>query len=243
MLSAKELKFLQSLQQKKERDVARQFLVDNPKVISENISSKYFKKLYLSTEVVAKYQSYWPKANYQTISNSELKKIAPSSTPQGVVAVFDFLAVKKFAAKSPLVLLLDGIQDPGNIGTILRSADWFGVTDIFLNNTCADIYNPKTIASSMGSIFNVNCYRDQDLVAIAIKLKKSAYQLLAADSHAKGASVPKGKKAVIIGSEARGVSPELLALADQRYVISGQGKAESLNAAVAASIILYQLSK
>ncbi len=243
MLSVKELKFLQSLQTKKDRDLAGQFLVDNPKVIAENLKSKYFKSLYVTEEAGLKYREYWKNVNYITVSNSEIKKISPSSTPQGAVAVFDFLPVKKFSYQADTILLLDGIQDPGNVGTILRSADWFGVKDIFLNLNCADIYNSKTVASSMGSIFNINFYQNQDLIKLVQDLKKHDYQIIAADSHGQDQFKSKPKTAIIIGSEAHGVSESLLALTDLRYKIKGQGKAESLNAAVAAGIILYQLNK
>lgn len=243
MLTNKELAFLKSLQLKKGRDLEGQFLVDNPKVIAENLKSKYFKSLYVTEEAGLKYREYWKNVDYVTISNSELKKIAPSNTPQGAVAVFDLLPVKKFSYQAEAILLLDSIQDPGNVGTIIRSADWFGLKDIFLNLNCADVYNSKTVASSMGSIFNVNFYQNQDLIQLVQDLKKHDYQIIAADSHGQDEFRPKPKIAIIIGSEAHGVSDQLLNLADLRYKIKGQGKAESLNAAVAAGIILYQLNK
>jgi TrmH family RNA methyltransferase len=243
MLTNKELAFLKSLQLKKSRDLEGQFLVDNPKVIAENLKSKYFKGLYVTEEASLKYREYWKNVDYITISNSELKKIAPSSTPQGAVAVFSFLPVKKFSYQAEAILLLDSIQDPGNVGTIIRSADWFGVKDVFLNLNCADIYNSKTVASSMGSIFNVNFYQNQDLIKLVQDLKKHDYQIIAADSHGQAGFETKSKTAIVIGSEAHGVSDQILNLSDLRYKIKGQGKAESLNAAVAAGIILYQLNK
>jgi TrmH family RNA methyltransferase len=158
------------------------------------------------------------------------------------VAVFSFLPVKKFSYQAEVILLLDSIQDPGNVGTIIRSADWFGIKDVFLNLNCADIYNSKTVASSMGSIFNINFYQNQDLIKLAQDLKKYDYQIIAADSHGQDRFETKSKTAIVIGSEAHGVSNQLLNLSDLRYKIKGQGKAESLNAAVACGIILYQLN-
>ena len=173
MLTHKELAWLKSLQSKKDRDQERCFLVDNPKVISEHKKSKYFKKLYVTESASLKYQKYWLNTDYTIISQAELKKISPSTTPQGAIAVFAFLPEIKFSHTTSVVLLLDGLQDPGNIGTILRTADWFGVKDIFLNSTCADVYNPKTIASSMGSIFNISFYQNQNLPDVFKHLKKN----------------------------------------------------------------------
>jgi TrmH family RNA methyltransferase len=242
MLTHKELTWLKSLQSKKDRDQERCFLVDNPKVISEHNKSQYFKKLYVTEEASLKYQKYWANTDYAIISNLELKKISPSTTPQGAIAVFDFLPENKLNYTATAVLLLDGLQDPGNIGTILRTADWFGVKNIFLNSACADVYNPKTIASSMGSIFNIKFYQNQNLPEIVEDLKKNDYKIIASDSHGQDNTLPTGKLAIIIGSEAHGISAELMALADQRYQIPKIGQAESLNAAVATGIILYQLS-
>lgn len=242
MLTHKELDWLKSLQTKKGRDQEGCFLLDNPKVIGENIQSPYFQKLYVTEEIGLKYQKYWSYTDYTIINSSELKKISPSTTPQGAVAVFNTFPVLDFDNFTPTVLLLDGIQDPGNVGTILRTADWFGVRDIFLSAECADVYNPKTIASSMGSIFHVNFYQNQNLIKIVEDLKKNNYQIIATDSHGKNNILADGKKAIIIGSEARGISPELSTLADQHYQIPGFGEAESLNAAVAAGIILYKIN-
>ena len=218
-------------------------MIDNPKVIAEHTQSQYFQKLYVTEEASIKYKEYWKNTDYTIISHSELKKISPSTTPQGSVAIFQFLPVPKFDYQNDTILLLEGIQDPGNVGTILRTADWFGIQNIFLNSECADVYNPKTIASSMGSIFNIHFYQNQDLVQLAHDLKNNQYKIIASDSHGKDTELIKGKKAIIIGSEARGISKELSELADQHYKISGRGQAESLNAAVAASIIMHQIKK
>jgi TrmH family RNA methyltransferase len=241
MLTHKELDLLKSLQTKKGRDQEGCFLLDNPKVIGENIQSPYFQKLYVTEEIGLKYQKYWAHTDYTIINGVELKKISPSTTPQGAVAVFNTFPLVEFDNFVPTVLLLDGIQDPGNVGTILRTADWFGVRDIFLSSECADVYNSKTLASSMGSIFHVNFYQNQDLLQVVEDLKKNNYQIIATDSHGKNNILADGKKAIIIGSEARGISAELSTLADQHYQIPGSGEAESLNAAVAAGIVMYQI--
>lgn len=243
MLSHNELDFLKSLHQKKEREQEQCFLIDNPKVIGENIDSPYFQKLYVTEEIGLKYQKYWSHTDYTIINGMELKKISPSTTPQGAIAVFSTFPSSEFDNYATTVLLLDGIQDPGNVGTILRTADWFGVKDIFLSPECADVYNFKTIASSMGSLFHINFYQSQDLIQVVESLKKNDYKIIATDSHGKSDDLLAGKKAIIIGSEARGISKDLSALADQHYQIVGSGEAESLNAAVAAGIIMYQINK
>lgn len=243
MLNHKELDFLKSLHQKKEREQEQYFLIDNPKVIGENVQSPYFQKLYVTEEAGLKYQQYWSNIDYTIINGIELKKISPSTTPQGAVAIFSFLPVPVFSYRDDNILLLDGLQDPGNVGTILRTADWFGIKNIFLSPECADVYNFKTIASSMGSIFNVHFYQNQDLEKVITDLKKNKYKIITSDSHGDNNILVGGKKAIIIGSEAHGISEKLSKLADGHYQIPKLGQAESLNAAVAAGIIMYQLHK
>ncbi len=242
-MPAKKLAKLKSLQDKKGRQNEGQFILDNPKVIFEQARHKFFKELYITETAALKYKKDLKGIDYQIISEAELKKISPSVTPQGMLAVFSLLKVAKFDYSDQYVLLLDGIQDPGNVGTIIRTADWFGVKNIFLSHACADIYNPKTVAASMGSIFHVNLYPDQDLLKVLADLKKHSFKIIVADSHGQSGKLLLGKLAVVIGSEAHGVSKDLVAKADIKYKILGSGQAESLNAAVAAGIILYQLKK
>lgn len=242
MLTNKELKFLQSLHNKKERQQLGQFLVDNPKVIIEQLKNPHLKKLYVSEDFLHSAKRFYAPIKPVVISQAELKKISPSQTPQGVVAVFAIPPVLDFDWKDKQILLLDGVQDPGNVGTIIRTADWFGISSVVLGKNCADLYNPKTVAASMGSLFHTQVYQIDDLLALVLDLKKHKYQIIASTLTGKSVKLRSSKVALLIGSEAHGLAPDLLALADLQYKIKGYGQAESLNAAVACGIMLYELN-
>ena len=148
--------------------------------------------------------------------------------------------------KQPLVIVLENLQDPGNLGTILRTAEAAGATGILLSKDCADIYNPKVTRSTMGSIFRVPFVYTDHLQEELLNLKKAGVRLYAA--HLKGstdmyAETYTGASAFLIGNESRGLAEDTAALADQAVRIPMSGKVESLNAAVAASVLLYEAKR
>ncbi len=181
-------------------------------------------------------------------NGSEIQKLTDTQTTQGIVAG---IRQKKGTAaffgteKRDMILALDGISDPGNLGTILRSADWFGVSQLVLSPTCADVYNPKTIRSSMGSIFRVNC-ATADLGSFLRDAKDHGYKVYASSLEA-DAELPFGivhsPLVLVIGNEAHGISEPVLSLCDRLVKIPGYGRAESLNAAMACSILLYEFKR
>lgn len=138
------------------------------------------------------------------------------------------------------IIALDGIKDPGNLGTIIRTADWFGVENILLSEDCVEVFNPKTVRSTMGSLFHVNIYESTNIVQDIQSLKKEQYSVITLDLHGKPlSSLPHRTKTVFIfGSESHGVSKRLAGLAEA-YTISGKGEAESLNVAVSVGIVLH----
>ena len=139
------------------------------------------------------------------------------------------------------VLCLDGVQDPGNVGTVLRTADAFGTDAVFLTGACADLYNPKTVRATMGSLFRVPVFRTEPAGFLAA-MEEAGIPVYAAALSADARDireVPMDRAAVIIGSEGAGVSPWLQARAAGRIIIPMRGVTESLNAAVAASVVLW----
>jgi RNA methyltransferase, TrmH family len=149
------------------------------------------------------------------------------------------------AIKGKLIAALDGINDPGNVGTIIRNADWFGVKEILLSNDCADVYNPKTIRASAGSIFHLSMMIEDNLIRSLSSLKQKGYRILCADITGKNIyQYKKDEKAIIVFSnEANGPSDELLNTANERVTVPKKGKAESLNVASASAVILSELTK
>jgi len=142
------------------------------------------------------------------------------------------------------ILLLDRVNDPGNLGTIIRTADWFDIHDIILSEGSVDPYNEKVVRSTMGSIFRTHMYQSEYLVETVEFLKKNGYSIAVLDLEGEDISeLPKkGKLALLFGSESHGISDQLLALADASYTISGKGNAESLNLAMSVGITLHQLT-
>lgn len=171
------------------------------------------------------------------VSEEVLEKLSSSKTPQGVVTVCHLLEEKPI--KSEKVLYLDDVSDPGNLGTILRTALAFGYDDVILSKNCCSIYNEKALQASQGAIFKLNIVSDADL----LKLKKDGYEILATEI--KGSvslnEVSKPKKQVLVlGNEAHGVSESILKLSDKRIRIDIRN-IESLNVAIAGAIAMFKL--
>ena len=176
------------------------------------------------------------------VSPDELEKISQLTTPNQVLAVVEKVKWKDEAeVKGAISLVLDTIQDPGNMGTIIRLADWFGVKNIFCSMDCADIYNPKVVQSSMGSISRVRVeYTD----ILSFLKTYAGVRIYAAVLD--GRDITKMEKIneglIVIGNESKGINEEILKLANVLITIPGKGKAESLNAGVATGIILSHLA-
>ncbi|MBT6691600.1 RNA methyltransferase [Candidatus Parcubacteria bacterium] len=244
MISKTQLKFLTSLKQKKYRLEHQQFLVDNPKVIFEEISNDALDSIFATQKFFQANENSIPVDLFETLRDSDLKKITSSVTPQGIVAVFNIVDPKEFDMRDKSILLLENIQDPGNMGTIIRTADWFGFENVFLSEDCVDIYNPKVVAASMGSIFHINIFQDLDLMEFAKELKQNKYRVIVSDLEGGQDKIDtKNKAALVIGNEAQGVSLELKSLADTKVKIPKIGQAESLNAAVAAGIFMHKIKQ
>lgn len=180
------------------------------------------------------------------VADSLLASIADTESPQGIVFICGGKALampERLAGRRWLVL--DGVQDPGNVGTIWRTADAFGADGLILCNGCADPWNPKTVRSTMGAVFRLPAY-EGTLEESAEGLARAGVPLYAAalrEDTEDVRSVPLGRAAVIIGSEGRGVSQEALALCTKTIKIPMSPRCESLNAAVAASVVLWEMAR
>ena len=179
------------------------------------------------------------------VSDKVLKKIADPETPQGISAVCEMRSKRldDFLASGKMLLVLDRVTDPGNIGTMLRTADAAGVGGLLLLQGCADIYAPKTVRASMGSLFHLPVLSGLSEELLVQAARKAGYELLVtcldgADNLYKADL--QGRLAFVMGNEANGVSPALLAAADKRVFIPMQGRAESLNVAMAAGIVMFE---
>ncbi|MCB9798133.1 RNA methyltransferase [Candidatus Nomurabacteria bacterium] len=179
-------------------------------------------------------------------SNLDINKIKTTETFSGVMALCE-MPENDFddIDQQSHILYLENISDPGNLGTLIRTADWFGVRNIVLSRNCVDPYNDKVVRSTMGSIFRLKLIQSSDDAHTLELLKKDGYVLSILDMNGDDISTisPQKRHILALGSESHGISPDLEKMADQRYTIPGQGSAESLNVAMAGGIALYQLMK
>jgi len=180
------------------------------------------------------------------VNESVIEHITDTKTPQGVVAIVEQSKgdVETFVAnkENPLYLVLDSIQDPGNLGTMIRSADAIGATGIFLGKTCVDLYNPKVVRATMGSLFHLPIF-EVDLDTFLPRLKEQGVSVVGTAIEAEKTIYQAnltGATAVVIGSEAHGLTDTVRSLVDSEMALPMPGQAESLNAAIAASVMLYE---
>jgi TrmH family RNA methyltransferase len=233
----KDIKWVRSLQQKKFRLEHGCFVVEGRKGVEEGIESacKVHSIYSTDSEWVSKNESVW------LVNAREMEQMSSLSTPSPYLAVFYQESPKIDMETENAILILDGIADPGNMGTIIRTAEWFGINTILCTPDCVELYNPKVVQATMGSVFRMNVLvlGEEEMSAT---LKKANFYIIAADL--KGTNIYqfdfKQKTAIIIGSESHGVRPFMRSMVDEFVTIPGGGKAESLNAAVAATVFMSQ---
>ncbi len=239
MLSKNELKYIQSLCHKKQRQEERLFIAEGVKLVDELLSSDYrIKKIY-ATEG---WSLQHPAAGATLITADELAKISSLQTANQVLVIAEQRKADDLPVfENQLSLLLDGIQDPGNLGTMIRIADWFGITQIVASPDTVELYNPKVIQATMGSFTRVKVWY-HPLAEMLESCKVPVYgALLQGDSMYN--TEPPAEGILLIGNEARGINPNLMPFINHPVTIPRIGGAESLNAAIATGILLAQLRK
>jgi len=227
MLSNSIIKKIRSLQQKKSRKEYGEFIVEGEKVVEELIASNFRVQSVYSTV---------PFSSAELISEKELRKLSALKNPNKVIAVAQTMSYDVEHGTSSI--LLDGVSDPGNLGTLIRIADWFGVTQIICSSSVADCYNPKVVQAAMGSLFRIKVIYT-DLVEF---VSESVLPTYSAVMDGEGPDTVSGPFNLIMGSESHGIRDELVQLSDQSITIPRTGAAESLNVSVAAGILLDRLT-
>lgn len=244
---------IQLLQKTKARKKQGLFVVEGWKMCRE-MPMSWLKAVYMTEDFYknmpgADRAVYDEKGVIQFVSDHVFKHMSDTKTPQGVLAVgiqpiYTFEQISR--GTQPLVMVLEDLQDPGNVGTILRTAEGAGVSGILLSKKTADLFSPKTVRSTMGSIYRMPFYYADDLSASIEKLKGDGYAVYAADL-AGGVWYDEkdytGKTAILIGNEGNGLSETLCRSADGAVCIPMEGRAESLNAAMAAGILMYEAAR
>ncbi len=186
---------------------------------------------------------------WERVSDEVFRKMSATETPQGILCVMRMkhhYLEEMLKRENPLIMVLEDIQDPGNLGTILRTAEGAGIDGVIASRESADLYNPKTIRSTMGSIYRMPFVYVPSLQEAADRLKAEGIRLYAADLSGEkwyDGEDYTGGSALLIGNEGNGLRPETAALADARIRIPMAGRVESLNAAMASGILMYEASR
>ena len=221
------------LKMKKYRDVEHLFIVESENLVNEALKKGIVKEIITTEDKEYKVDTY-------NVTPEIMAKISSLVTPNKVMAVCNFILPDDIKGN---VLLLDHIQDPGNLGTIIRSAVAFNIDTIILSDDTVDMYNSKVVRSTQGMLFHINIIRKK-LIDILPKLKKNNYTIYTTNV-TNGTDIKKCEKqnkfALIVGNEGNGVSKEVADYADYTIYIKTNNNVESLNVAVATSILLYEL--
>ena len=234
------IKNIKKLKEKKYR--VDSYIVEGIKMVKEAISENQEIALIAIREDF-KIDFDTKKIKIVTISNKIFNDISDVKTPQGILAVIKKNQNNQIETNQEYILALDSLQDPGNMGTIIRTADSANINQIIINKTTVDPYSPKVIRSTMGAIYRTNIIEVEDLKTTLKEMKSKGFQIITTDLKATQSIYDinyNNKTVVVIGNEANGVSQEILQTADKKVIIPMLGKTESLNASIAASIMIYE---
>ena len=234
-LENEKIKHLKKLQTKKYRDLHKEFLIETPHLVKEAYKSGCLKKLITNEEIDLDVDKI-------KVTDKVLNYLSELSSSSNVIGLCDYKKEEEVKSK---VLILEHIQDPGNLGTIIRSAVAFNIDTIILSEDCCDIYNAKVLRSSQGMLFHINVLV-RNLNKIIPELKKQNYKIIGTDvisGNDLKSFKNDGKFAIIMGNEGNGLTKEIKSMCDDFIYIDMNKNCESLNVAIATSIILYELSR
>lgn len=239
MVGKSQIKFIKSLQQKKYRNQYGMFLVEGIKMVQELLHSSFeAHKVYATDDAMITSD----RIETELISEADLRKISSLKNPNTALGIFK-IPDKKPVDDREWILVLDAIRDPGNLGTIIRLCDWFGIRHVVCSNTTVDCYNPKVLQATMGSITRVNMVYT-DLAEFINAYQGPVFGTFMDGEPVNAIKLPQ-KGILVMGNEANGISNEIAVLVNQRIGISqfGSRYTESLNVATATAIFLHELRK
>lgn len=237
------------LSERKNREAAGAFAIEGIKLFSEAVSAgANIRRVFVTESALERYESEISKtdSDIYLVTNEVYDKLTFENAPQGIFAVVDFFSPEGEERDDPFVLLLDEVGDPGNLGTIIRCADAFGVECVYIGSNGVDLYNPKTVRACMGSLFRVKTERcdakmkarelsDRGYVMHAAMLSDDARDIRDADLS--------GKVGIVIGNEGRGISSGVASECEKKIIIPMTCGIQSLNAAVAASLLMWEAAR
>lgn len=244
-----QIKQIRKLKDKKYRDETGLYMVEGIKTVNEAIAEEADIQLIVicdesNEQGELKQKMLYEVAKYNIIyvSQKVFEYISQVMHPQGILALIKKKEQSQINYKDDVIVVLDNVQDPGNLGTIIRTVDSVGISQIVLSEGTADAYSPKVVRSTMSGIFRVNVIEVANLLETLKEMKQHGYKLIATslDTSKSIYDISYQKSVIIVGNEANGVSKEVLKLADEKVKIPMLGKTESLNVAVATGVVLYE---
>ena len=253
-LSKKEVKFLSSLKQKKFRKQYNEFVIEGEKLIFESLNNNQFIKKIVYSKKIKNFDKLRKLCSEKNIplhlcTEKDSQRISDTKNSQQIFALIKCNDIKELSDikkhNNEPFIILDGISDPGNMGTILRTCSWFGCYNIIITKECVEIYNPKTVRSGMGAHFHITNILNDDNEKIIKFFKDNQYKIYSASLSGEpieNLKIKDKKWALILGHESKGIS-KYFEKNSQQIHIKGIGKMESLNVAEAASIVIHYLSK
>lgn len=253
MISKSQISYIKSLQQKKFRKEHQQFIVEGDKLCDEFLQSDYsIQGIYVLESKREKYELLLSKLSKNIeivlLKQEDIDKLSNMSTSPEVLMLVD-IPKESLVSDIPLevftnnlVLVLDGVKDPGNMGTILRIADWFGISHVVCSEDCVELYNPKVVQSTMGSLLRTNVYYTNLEEFLSSKSEVSIFGALLEGENIYSYS-EKINGVLVMGSESHGISKQLLPLINKPVTIPSFGEAESLNVAIATGILCSEAKR
>lgn len=247
VISSKENNIIKEVKRLKEKKYRNEkYIIEGHKMIDEAIQESVKIDIIIMTEEFANHnQKYVEKINnykFILVTENVFKELTEVKTPQGILAVVYKKEQRKIDEKADYIMALDDVQDPGNIGTIIRTLDSANIKQLIVSRGTVDAYSPKVVRSTMGAIFRVQIIEVENLSETLNSLKQKGFDLVSTSLQTDKNiyDINYNKKVVVIGNEANGVSKEIQDMADEKVKIPMLGKTESLNASVAAGIMIYE---
>lgn len=244
------IKHIRKLKDKKYRDESNEYVVEGVKLVEEAVKENAkIKQIIVCEDTTRTYEIpthiMLEIAKYECISVSDkiFNIITQVTNPQGIMAIIEKNAQNaKIDYTQDMIVVLDDVQDPGNLGTILRTVDSIGLNQIIVSKGTADAFNSKVVRSTMGAIFRIKIIEVENLAQAIKEMRKHHFKLMVTSLQTKNSiyDIDFNKKIIVIGNEANGVSKEIQDMADEKAKIPMLGRTESLNASVAAGVVMYE---
>ena len=244
------IKHIRKLKDKKYRDESNEYVVEGVKLVEEAVKENAkIKQIIVCEDTTRTYEIpthiMLEIAKYECISVSDkiFNIITQVTNPQGIMAIIEKNAQNaKIDYTQDIIVVLDDVQDPGNLGTILRTVDSIGLNQIIVSKGTADAFNSKVVRSTMGAIFRIKIIEVENLAQAIKEMRKHHFKLMVTSLQTKNSiyEIDFNKKIIVIGNEANGVSKEIQDMADEKAKIPMLGRTESLNASVAAGVVMYE---